>query len=278
MIEHMRQVERSGKLNDTGTGRGVVMVAGNADTLRRVVWSVQHMREKGMTLPVEVYHFPGEEPHSDDDIWKQLADLKIQLVAVQGQSKDVGKTKSYHLKAIAVVQSPFQEVLYMDSDNIAVRDPEYMFDSPSYKRTGIFATYDYWKTSGNNAIWAILGIRCRDEWEMEAGQIFVDKKRHLDVFLLTQFMLEHHSYFFYFSDGDSEWPMMLRGNLFIHTLTMLDPAEDIFRWALLALRKRWAVPGRWVGVAALPGATASGDHCGHTMLQHDAWGAPLFVH
>jgi len=27
-----------------------------------------------------------------------------------------------------------------------------------------------------------------------------------------------------------------------------------------------------------PGPTASGPHCGHTMLQHDSWGAPLFVH
>lgn len=61
---------------------------------------------------------------------------------------------------------------------------------------------------------------------------------------------------FYFSDGD----------------------KDIFRWAMLALRKRWGVPGRWVGAAALPSGTASGDFCAHTMLQHDSWGEPLFVH
>lgn len=57
-----------------------------------------------------------------------------------------------------------------------------------------------------------------------------------------------------------------------------DGDKDIFRWAMLALRKRWAVPGRWVGAAALPSGTASGDFCAHTMLQHDSWGEPLFVH
>lgn len=57
-----------------------------------------------------------------------------------------------------------------------------------------------------------------------------------------------------------------------------DGDKDIFRWALLALRKRWAVPGRWVGAAALPSGTASGEFCAHTMLQHDSWGEPLFVH
>lgn len=47
---------------------------------------------------------------------------------------------------------------------------------------------------------------------------------------------------------------------------------------MLALRKRWAVPGRWVGAAAFPSGTASGEFCSHTMLQHDSWGEPLFVH
>lgn len=69
-----------------------------------------------------------------------------------------------------------------------------MFDSPNYKRLGIWLTPDYWKTSANNPIWAILGVKCRNEWEMETGQIFVDKKLHLDVFLLIQYMLERHEW------------------------------------------------------------------------------------
>ena len=120
-----------------------------------------------------------------------------------------------------------------------------------------------------------MGVKCRNEWEMETGQMFVNKKLHLDVFLLIQYMLEQHEWvsnpvnwssilglialgvqWFYFSDGD----------------------KDIFRWAMLALRKRWGVPGRWVGAAALPSGTASGEFCSHTMLQHDSWGEPLFVH
>ena len=144
-----------------------------------------------------------------------------------------------------------------------------MFDAPNYQRLGIWATPDYWKTSANTPIWAIMGVKCRNEWEMETGQMFIDKSKHMDTFKLIQYMLEHHDYvspchqcscslpqWFYFSDGD----------------------KDIFRWAMLALRKRWAVPGRWVGAAALPWGTASGDFCAHTMLQHDSWGEPLFVH
>ncbi|OWZ63999.1 hypothetical protein AYX14_06586 [Cryptococcus neoformans] len=158
-----------------------------------------------------------------------------------------------------------------------------MFDAPNYKRLGIWATPDYWKTSANNPIWAIMGVKCRNEWEMETGQVFIDKKRHLDVFLLVQYMLENHHFvsifpFFFFVclmiyedraeliKNDEKW------------FAFSDGDKDTFRWALLALRKRWAVPGRWVGAAALPSGTASGDFCAHTMLQHDSWGEPLFVH
>lgn len=69
-----------------------------------------------------------------------------------------------------------------------------MFEAPNYKRLGLWATPDYWKTSANNPIWAIMGVKCRNEWEMETGQMFIDKKLHLDVFLLIQYMLENHDW------------------------------------------------------------------------------------
>lgn len=39
-----------------------------------------------------------------------------------------------------------------------------------------------------------MGVKCRNEWEMETGQMFIDKKLHLDVFLLIQYMLENHDW------------------------------------------------------------------------------------
>ncbi|KAL7418723.1 hypothetical protein Q5752_006406 [Cryptotrichosporon argae] len=253
LIHHMEDVLEQGLLDDYGEGRGIVTVAGNADTLHRVKWLLQMLRSYDSTLPVQIYHFPSEKPAVDDPIIGELRELGAELVEARGQRRDEGKNKSYHLKALAVVQCPWREVLYIDSDSIPARDPEYMFDAPNYKRLGIWATPD--KSlffSGHHWTYAC----CRNEWEMETGQIFVDKKLHLDVFLLAKYMLENHEWWFFFSDGD----------------------KDIFRWALLMLRKRWGVPGRWVGAAALPAGTASGSFCAHTMLQHDSWGEPLFVH
>lgn len=147
-------------------------------------------------------------------------------------------------------------MLYLDSDNLPALQPEKYFEQKNYKRLGAMFWPDYWKTSANNPMWAILGVQCRDEWEQEAGQIVIDKTRHLDAMLLSAYMLEDWQFWYYFSDGD----------------------KDVFRFSFLALRKRWALPGRWVGAAGLPSGTASGEFCAHTMQQYDNAGEPAFVH
>lgn len=54
LITHMETLIGSPKLQETGTGRGIVMQAGNSNTLRRAFWSIKYMRQKGCTLPVRI--------------------------------------------------------------------------------------------------------------------------------------------------------------------------------------------------------------------------------
>lgn len=91
-----------------------------------------------------------------------------------------------------------------DSDNLPAMDPSLLFEAPNYKRLGVYFAPDYWKTSASNPIWQIIGVQCRDEWEQEAGQIIVDKRRHLDAMLLSLYMLTDWKFWFYFSDGDKD--------------------------------------------------------------------------
>lgn len=54
-------------------------------------------------------------------------------------------------------------------------------------------------------------------------------------------------------------------------------------YSFLALRKRWAVPGRHVSPASWTDTMMLGDtkkhrFCGHTMVQFDDRGRPMFVH
>lgn len=81
------------------------------------------------------------------------------------------------------------------------------------------------------------------------------------MLILVDYMLRDWPRFFNFSDGD----------------------KDLFRYAFLALRKRWAVPGRHIASASWLNEDELGHakrnrFCGHTMLQHDHTGAPSFIH
>ncbi|CDZ97044.1 Alpha-mannosyltransferase [Phaffia rhodozyma] len=257
LINRLYDLDQKGATQNYGSGRGIVLSAGNADTLERVLYILRMLRHVYHSkLPVQIYHFPSEKPPADSKLVQEARELGAELVEAKGSVKDEKRRKNYHLKALAIVQCPWREVLYLDSDNVPTRDPEYMFDSPPYKRLRAIFWPDFWKTAAANPVWSILGVRCRDEWEMEAGQIFIDKKYHLDAMLLSQHMLEDFKFWFNFSDGD----------------------KDIFRFAFLALRKRWGVPGRNLGVGGLPRGTQSGDFCGLTMMQYDHLGDPLFVH
>jgi len=85
-------------------------------------------------LPIEIFSFPGEiksqgildELQSFDAVHHELSDLH----------QIPGAWKNFHLKAAALIASSFAEVLYLDSDNVPLRDPEYLFDSPAYQENG----------------------------------------------------------------------------------------------------------------------------------------------
>jgi hypothetical protein len=58
LIDYMEDVLARNLTSNYGTGRGIVMVAGNADTLQRVKWTMMMLRKYGCGLPVQVVsHF-----------------------------------------------------------------------------------------------------------------------------------------------------------------------------------------------------------------------------
>lgn len=311
LIEAVRTAAAAGELENVGEGRGIVFTAGNADTLTRVLYTMRVLRHGpffpsgargplkarltvrglripqvyGSTLPAAVFHFPSERiADPDSPLLAELKELGCAVVEAVGTERDPGKTKSYHLKAIAIIESPWREVLcasplilrpvspllmaltlpcecppvaVLDSDNIPTRDPVYMFDAPGYKRLGAMFWPDFWKyvrglvclarlrlrwpladrqprascrTGPMNPVWQIMGVKvrphhspfgtrcktltaalpprpslqCRDEWEQEAGQIFIDKASHLDALVLWRYMLENHQFSYFLSDGDKD--------------------------------------------------------------------------
>ncbi|KPV76673.1 glycosyltransferase family 71 protein, partial [Rhodotorula graminis WP1] len=273
----LRRAEEEGRLSrwaseDSSGTRGIVWTAGNADTFDRVLTSLRLLRHSyNCTLAAHVVHFPSESPSPEQVA--EFAILNSTVSSLDSVSKDEqgGRAKSFHLKGAALVQAPFDEVLLLDSDNIPVRDVASLFDSPEYLEMGAVLWPDFFKDQPENGIWAILGVQCRDEWSTESGQVLIRKSRHLDVLPLVEHMLLDWPFWFRFSDGD----------------------KDLFRYAFLALRKRWAVPARHLSSASWtdPGMLGSQNRerfAGHSMVQYgmasevdgagDVGGRVMFVH
>lgn len=162
----------------------------------------------------------------------------------------------FQVKAAAIINSRFQHVLYLDSDNIPTRDPTFLFDTAEYKRQGAIFWPDFWKTAAENKIFRLLEIDCIDTWEQESGQIVVDKARHWIPLQLSWFMQYFHEVYFRLLNGD----------------------KDTFQYAWRALNAPFHRIETFVGMGGL---MLNGTFCGHSMLQYAAVGdqqQPLFVH
>ena len=74
-----------------------------------------------------------------------LEDLDVQTVdALEvGKRYTVTRLGGWELKAYALLHSRFREVLLLDADNVPVRNPEYLFDTPDYTAAGTL----FWPTS-----------------------------------------------------------------------------------------------------------------------------------
>lgn len=99
-------------------------------------------------------------------------------------------------------------MLYLDSDNILLADPSYLFSSPIYQEHGIVLWPDITKDGPANPIWRMTGVQCKpDEWQVDSGQILVDKKgqqgMNLAALVTAMGMQRDHEYWFKVSGGVS---------------------------------------------------------------------------
>lgn len=116
------------------------------------------------TLPAEVFHFPSESP-SDAQV-AEFASLGARVTSLEALDKaGGGRTKSFHLKGGALVAATkrFDEVLMLDSDNIPVRDPAFLFNSVEFRELGAVFWPDYWKDQPENVSSCLQPLRAHVE-------------------------------------------------------------------------------------------------------------------
>ncbi|KAF8588834.1 glycosyltransferase family 71 protein [Ramaria rubella] len=273
IVQYLQQLEEDGTTvlgAGSGEGRGVVMTAGNKHTAQTALVTLRMLRlEFRSELPVQIFSFPGEI--EDKAVINAMRDLGATHHDLPGLQKATGVKKNFHIKAAAIIASKFAEVLYLDSDNVPLRDPAYLFDEPVYKNgSGAVFWPDYNKDHPDNAVWRVLGKTCNyTEWEFESGQILIDKRGNDGLNLAALHVASHmqinHDFWFSLSFGD----------------------KDTFRYAFWALSAPYVAAPRWLsalGSSFGRDAMVEGNFCGYVMLQYDIAKnergeyLPLFLH
>src|SRR5262249_37180472 len=154
-------------------GRGIVICAGGVRYFTNAWVCISRLRRAGCGLPIEVWYLDDRE--MDREMSNLLAGLEVKSVNARVvKGKHSARIRGgWQLKAYALLHSRFREVLFLDADNVAVADPEFLFETAEYQATGAIFWPDYER--GRNMktlpIWRSCGLRQPNECEFETGQI-----------------------------------------------------------------------------------------------------------
>ena len=170
---------------DSYSGRGIVMVAGGKYS-EYATTTVGMLRIAGSRLPIEMWMLnPKEEKRG----WcAELAEDGVVCRYLSDYLDMSAFDNPFQYKTAAMFFSSFEEILFLDSDNIPLINPDDLFDSDIYQETGAILWPDYWQKSESPWTPYITGESDQkreglpdNQKTVESGQMMWDKKRHWRV-------------------------------------------------------------------------------------------------
>ncbi|MFT5822254.1 MAG: alpha 1,2-mannosyltransferase [Crocinitomix sp.] len=231
-------------------GKGIV-ICGGGQLYFTCAWiNISMLRKSGCKLPIELWHL---EHELTTEIIVQLGELGV--ICKNINKHGGGDLENFALKPFSIINSAFQEILFLDADNNSLVDPTYLFDQPEYLKHGTVFWPDFWFTEKSNPIWKVLELEPIELNEQESGQILIDKKRYWKELNLCLYFNKERKYYYKMLHGD----------------------KDTFKFAWLALKSKYYMIKTPVGHCGLTDPR-NGYFFGSSMVQHDFKGEILFLH
>lgn len=187
------------------SGRGIVVCAGGERCFTNAWIHLNILRHRlGCGLPVEVWHFGPRE--WSPVLTALLQPLGVRVVDGSGhvQGLPEAEGRGFALKIAALRHSSFREVLFLDVDNVPVRDPAFLFADPSYLRTGALFWKDIRRTDPSSRIWALLDLDFEDRDEWESGQLVLDKEKWWRPLCVVAHLNAHFPFYYRHIFGDKQ--------------------------------------------------------------------------
>ncbi|KAF2157339.1 glycosyltransferase family 71 protein [Myriangium duriaei CBS 260.36] len=253
------------------SGRGAAVLSGNENSFWRTKVMLGQLARLGSKLPVEIHYWKKELNDTSKGVLREIYP-NLYFNDLSGKHNVIPTNNdntffvNYQMKPAAIINSRFEEVLFMDSDNVPAIDPMLLFDSQVFREYGSVFWPDIARTRPQNPMWSITNTPCKmNEYENESGQLMVNKKK------------------FFYHLQLAAWYNNIQGEYYNGFLL---GDKDLFRFAWHALKTEYGRPSRWVtsvgtNVPSDPNDPKSEHYyCGHTFAQHhpDTNGSIAFYH
>ncbi len=226
-------------------GRGIVICAGGMRYFTNAYVAASILRLHNCQLPIQFWHLGDDE--MTDEMRQLVKPLDVECVDAHRYREQypARRLNGWELKPYAIIHSPFSEVISLDADNVAIRNPEFLFDAPQYLEHGAIFWPDYGRLASNRSIWSLVDVEYRDEPEFESGQIFINKEECWKALNIAMHLNEWSDYYYRHIHGDKE----------------------TFHLAWRKIGQTYAMPTKTVRSLG-----------GCVMIQHDFEGNALFQH
>ncbi|KAG1697878.1 hypothetical protein DVH05_015832 [Phytophthora capsici] len=251
-------------LGNNGSGNGIVMVV-YPKLLSSVFASISVLRSYNCTLPIELWISQPEVVRTPS--MRQTLDMLQQRFSNVTVETIIDPTiAGFSTKIHAVQHSKFENVLFLDADNVPVRDPTFLFESKEFREHGAIFWPDFWhpeKTIFNiqreSLLWELVDLPFVDMFEQESGQILINRKRAAIAMEVLMFYAYHRPSHF-------------------ERLVLAHGDKDLFRLAWMKTRTPFYMMPFPPASAGTERGTYKKQFCGMTMVQFDVEGNVLFLH
>lgn len=150
----------------TPSGSGIVFVGGIKFSWLSFI-GIQQLRTLGCELPIEV--FIGDENEYEEEFCEViLPKFNARCSVLHKEIGDISKKldakiSGYQYKNLAFLVSKFENILFLDADNVPMKDPTPLFTSKVMEEHGLIIWPDAWARTTHPKYFEIAGIKVPDQ-------------------------------------------------------------------------------------------------------------------
>lgn len=138
--------------------RGLLMCANGDDNsmMSGVEYTISLLREKYKSmLPIAIAHCSELSRATKNELRSSFPNVMTRNICKNVPRKQIKRLRTWFCKTMALTKSPFNQTLLVDTDLIWFNNPERLFESPAYKRSGALFFRDrilYESTNENDGL------------------------------------------------------------------------------------------------------------------------------